>query len=101
MTSKENLALNLIYDWLGITPKPVRSFEEWEEIAGRIPKLEALHAYIDDRLRAWDQGEIAKYEICYFKAGDRYPHYEDFPTSISKSTIRSALVKSGLWELRP
>jgi hypothetical protein len=38
---------------------------------------------------------LAPYGICYFKAGDRYPWYEDFPTSLSREIVRTALLKMG------
>lgn len=79
--------------------RQVRSFDDWLDIAKRIPKLDALHSYINEQLRRSQGRGIAPYRICYFKGGDRYPWYEDFPTSLSKSTIRSALINSGFWEL--
>jgi hypothetical protein len=42
----------------------------------------------------------APYQICYFKNEDRYPWCADFPTSISIETVRTALKKSGMLELR-
>ena len=98
ITSKENIALNLIFEWMGES-RFNRTFSEYQELAARIPKLDALHAWINQRLKEMARLGMAPFQICYFKAGDRYPWYEDYPTSLSKATIRSALVKTGFWDL--
>jgi hypothetical protein len=98
-TSKEQIALDLIMEWLGES-RFNRSLDEYLSIARRLPKLEALHAYVNQRLAEIAKAEVAPFEICYCKSGDRYPWYEPFPTSLSKETVRSALVKSGFWALR-
>lgn len=98
MTSKENIALNFIFAWLNES-RYNRTHAEYLEIASRIPKLDALHAYVNGRLADWAKAGFAPYQICYFRAGDRSHWYEPFPTSLSKSTIRNALIKSGFWQL--
>jgi hypothetical protein len=98
-TSKENIALGLIFAWLGES-RLNRTYTEYVDIASRLPKLEALHAYVNERLREMADRGQSSYQICYFKAGDKYIWYEDFPTLLSRETIRTALIKSGMWQLR-
>lgn len=98
-TSKENIALNLIFGWLG-EPRINRTYDEYMDIASRLPKLEALHAYVNQRLREMVDAGYAPYEICYFKAGDRGHWYEKFPESLSMETIRTALIKCGMKQPR-
>jgi hypothetical protein len=93
-TSKENIALDLIFASLGET-RANRTDAEYMAIASRLPKLEALHQDVNKRLSEMAATGQAPYEICYFKAGDGYPWYEKFPTSLSMETIRTALIKSG------
>jgi hypothetical protein len=95
LTSKENIAVNLIYEWLGES-RTNRTYDEYMEIASRFPKLAACHAHVNERLREMAEAGFAPYQICYFKAGDRYPWYEDFPTSLSMETVRTALLKMGM-----
>jgi hypothetical protein len=94
LTSKENIVVNLIYAWLR-EPRFNRTYDEYMEIASRFPKVEACHAYVNERLREMAEAGFAPYQICYFKAGDLYPWYEDFPTSLSMETVRTALLKMG------
>lgn len=98
-TSKEQIALDLIMEWLGES-RFDRTMREYLSIARRLPKLEALHAWVNQRLEEIARTEAAPFEICYFKSGDRQHWYEPYPTSLSKETVRSALVKSGFWALR-
>jgi hypothetical protein len=98
-TSKENIALDLIFAWLGES-RYNRTFDEYREIARRLPKLEALHAYVNQRLRQMADVGYAPYQICYLKKGDRYHWYEQFPTSLSITTIRTALIRSGMAGLK-
>ena len=99
VTSKERIALIIISHWMGETFAN-RTSEEYVRIAGRLPKLDALHAYVNETLADMARRQVPVYEICYFRAGDRSIWYEEFPTSLSKETVRSALVKSGFWQLR-
>ncbi len=98
-TSKQNIALNLIFDWLGES-RYNRTDEEFAEIASRLPKLASLCAHVNEVLRKIGASGSAPYEICYFKAGDRYPWYEPFPKSLSVTTIRNALINSGMSQLK-
>jgi hypothetical protein len=93
LTSKENIVVNLIYEWLDES-RTNRTYDDYMEIASRFPKLAACHAYVNERLREMAEAEFAP--ICYFQAGDRYPWYEDFPTSLSVETVRTALLKMGM-----
>ena len=99
LTSMENIALNLIFEWLGES-RNNRSFKEYMEIAWRLPKLAALCAYVNQRLREIAAAGEAPYEICYFRKGDANVWYEPFPKSLSITTVRNALVKSGMMELK-
>jgi hypothetical protein len=98
-TPTENIALNLIFGWLKES-RINRSMDEYIAIARRLPKLEALHAYVNQRLRQFAEASYAPYEICTFKKGDQYYQYQKFPTSLSKETVRKALVKSGMRQLQ-
>lgn len=98
-TSKENIVLDRLFEWLGES-RINRTMEEYIAIALRVPKTEAVYAYVNQRLREMADAGYAPYQICYFKAKDRYPWYAPFPTSLSIETVRSALKKSGLLELR-
>jgi hypothetical protein len=88
LTSKENIVVILIYGWLGES-RLNRTYDEYMEIAARFPKVAA-------RLREMAADGFAPYQICYFKAGDWYPWYEEFPTSLSMETVRTALLKMGM-----
>jgi hypothetical protein len=94
LTSKENIVVNLIYAWLGES-RFSRTYDEYMKIASRFPKVAACHAYVNERLREMAEAGFAPYQICYFKTGDRYLWYEDFPTSLSMETVRTALLKMG------
>jgi len=95
LTSKENIVVNLVYGWLGES-RFNRTYAEYMEIASHFPKVAACHAYVNEQLRAMAEAGFAPYQICYFKADDRYPWYEDFPTSLSMETVRTALLKMEL-----
>ena len=99
MTSKESLALNLIFGSMGESPFN-RSMDDYLAIAARAPKLEALHADVNRALGNMAAAGYEPYEICYFKAGDRKVWYEKFPTSLSIETVRQAWIKSGMRELQ-
>jgi hypothetical protein len=98
-TSKENIALDLLFEWCGESQFN-RTYDEYMKIALKLSKLEACLAHVNQRLREMADAGIAPYQICYFKAGDRYPWYEDFPTSLSLETVRTALVKIGMRQER-
>jgi|SRR5437762_3341138 hypothetical protein len=95
LTSKENIVVDVIYAWLGEC-RFNRTYDEYMEIASRFPKVAACHAHVNQQLREMAEAGFAPYQICYFKAGDRYPWYEDFPISLSMETVRTALLKMGM-----
>lgn len=95
LTSKENIVASLVYEWLGES-RTNRTYAEYMEIASRFPKVAACHAYVNQRLREIaDSGNTLFEGICYFKAGDRYPWIEPFPTWLSREIVRTALIKMG------
>jgi hypothetical protein len=98
-TPKENIVLDLLFEWLRES-RFNRTMQEYIAIAARVPKTEAVHAYVNQRLREMATGGFAPYQICYFKAKDRHPWYAPFPTSLSIETVRTTLKKFGLPELR-
>jgi hypothetical protein len=99
LTSKENIVIELLFGWLR-EDRINRSMAEYIDIARRVPKITAVHAYVNERLGHMADQNYAPYSICYFKPGDRYPWYEQFPRSISIETVRKALTKFGIPELR-
>jgi hypothetical protein len=98
-TPKENIVLDLLFEWLHES-RFNRTMQEYIAIAARVPKTAAVHAYVNQRLREMAAGGHFPYEICYFKVKDRYHWYAPFPTSLSIETVRTALKKFGLAELR-
>lgn len=94
LTSKENIAVNLIYAWLGEV-RYNRTYDDYLSIAERFPKLAACHAYVNQRLQQMAEAGSVPYEICYFRAGDQSIWFEHFPTSLSMETVRTALLKMG------
>lgn len=93
-TAKENLAVSLAFASIGES-RYNRTYEEYMDIASRMPPLKALHADVNTLLGEINQAG-ALYQICHFKAGDGYIRYEDFPKSISIETLRSGLSKVGM-----
>lgn len=99
-TSKENIALDLIFESMGES-RINRTYAEYMAIASRLPMLEPLRQDVNNRLSEMAVAGDAPYEICYFKAGDQGRHrYDKFPTSLSIETIRTALIKSGMKQPR-
>ncbi|MGD9920369.1 MAG: hypothetical protein AB7V13_02835 [Pseudorhodoplanes sp.] len=99
-TSYENIALNLIFEWLGES-RYNRSSEEYGTIAARIPSLDACHAYVNQRLQEFKLNGTRPFDgICRFKAGDKIVRFEEFPESMSRETVRTALVVSGMSTLK-
>jgi hypothetical protein len=100
-TSVENIVLNLIFEWLGES-RFNRTNDEYMQIAACIPKLEACHAYVNQRLQEYAKSGNPPFgAICNFKAGQSNAWYKPFPTSISLETVRTALIVSGMREPRP
>jgi hypothetical protein len=94
LTSKKNICLKLISDWLGesfINRTP----EEYEAISARLPRIKVLGDVVNSELARIADAGAAPYKICYFQAGDKHVWYETFPERVSAEVIRSALVKTG------
>jgi hypothetical protein len=99
-TSTHNIVINLLYEWLGEC-RFNRSWDDYIAIARRVPKVDAVHCYVNQRLKEFqDSGSQPFDAICYFKPGDENLWYKPFPTSISRETVRVALERSGLLELK-
>lgn len=93
LTSSERIAINLIFEWLG-EQLYNRSLSEYIAIRNRLPKLDALVAYVNQRLREIAASGREPYKICYRKAGDQgIIRYEDFPRSLSREVVRTAVRK--------
>jgi len=99
-TSEENIAINLIFAAIGES-RYFRTREEYTRIAVGLPQLKELHGLVNDQLRAYAEAGYAPYEICYFRKGDRYIWYKEFPKSISMETVRTALRKFFPPDMRP
>src|SRR4051812_49639717 len=94
LTSKEEKVITLIFEWLGES-RINRTYNEYMAIAARIPKLEACVAHVNQRL-AEIAPKMLPFCICHFQAGDRSIRWAHFPRSVSKETVRTALIKSGM-----
>jgi hypothetical protein len=68
-TSKENIALDLIFEFLGES-RVNRRMDEYFEIESDLPTIEAAFVYVNGRLAEFANKGYAPYEICYFKTGD-------------------------------
>lgn len=105
LTAKEGLALDIVFGLFGQS-RFNRDIDDWGThykyvyVALNAPKLEAMHADVNIVLQRMAARGLAPFEICYFKAGDRIPWYEPFPTSLSRETVRKAWTKSGMRELQ-
>ena len=90
-TSLHNIVINLLYEWLGEF-RFNRACEDYVRIARKLPKVDALHAYVNQRLREFKASGKPPYDaICYFKPDDKGIWYKPFPISISRETVREAL----------
>jgi hypothetical protein len=95
LTSKENIVVNLIYEWLGES-RINRTYDEYMEIASRFPKLAACHAYVNQRLREMADAGNAPFDgICYFKVGDRYPWYEELSNLVIEGNCAHCVTQDG------
>jgi hypothetical protein len=94
-TSREILAVSLAFATLGES-RYNRSYEEYVDIATRLPPPKVLHADINKLLREMHKAGDALDKICHFKAGDGYIWYEKFPSSLSLKTLLNGLTKVGM-----
>ena len=95
LTASEELALCLISEWLGETFHN-RTMADYRAIALKMPKLDALHEHVSDRWQElWKNGFFERRLIYTVHQSDGHSYYSKYPRSISKETVRTALVKSG------
>jgi hypothetical protein len=99
-TSKENIVLNLVSDWLGESFIG-RTPAEYEAIKAKLPPIKVLEGWVNSALAQIAADGDAPYDICYFKAGDKHIWYEPFPKRLSIEVVRSALVKAGFRKKMP
>jgi hypothetical protein len=92
LTSKENIVINLLFESLN-ERRFNRSLQEYKAVAAQVPKVDAVFADVNERLGKMAKDCYSPYYICYFKAGDQYPWYANFPAQISRETVRTALKK--------
>ena len=94
LTASEDLALQLISEWLGESFRN-RTLEDYRAIADKMYKLDALHMYVSKRwAELWDIGYFDKTLILTIHPSDGHSYYTKYPRSISRETIRTALVRS-------
>jgi|SRR5665213_3237292 hypothetical protein len=98
-TPIENIVIDHLFEWLS-ERRENRSMAEYAAIARRVPKIDAVYAYVNERLRALKANGIQPYEICRFGPGSEKIVYEPYPVSVSRETVRKALKNFGLWRLR-
>lgn len=96
LTHIENIALDLVFEAVN-EERINRTAFDYLGIAVMLPPLDDLHHMVNQQLRQRIcSSSYSVREICRFKAGDRVIKYEPYPRSISRETIRSALVLSGM-----
>ena len=98
LTQIQCFALEMLFRRLGES-RLIRSSEDMVRKIELIPKsLKQVHHLINDERRSYSQtAEFEEREFCRFKAGDEIIRYEKYPASISRETIRQALLNSGWW----
>ena len=99
LTSFQNIALSLVFDVMGES-RYNRSYQEYMEIAARLPPLKELTYRVNERLTEFLKSRGERPEICRFKAGDQRVVYEPYPDTISYETVRAALNISGMRQER-
>ena len=105
LTPTEGIVLDIVFGMAGES-RFNREIDDWGTkykyifVASRAPKLSIMHTEVNDVLRAMAENGYAPFQICPFKRGDRYHYYKNFPTSVSRETVRRAWVKSGMHALQ-
>ena len=99
MSPSENLALGLIFQWLG-ERQVNRTSAEYAAIAKRLPKDEVLFVELNRLLKELHAKKLVPLQICDFRAHDLYVWYRPYPSSLSLTTIANALVKSGMRDMQ-
>ena len=92
LTSVENIVITILFHWLG-EDRNNRTFDEYMAIGCRVPKIEAVHAYVNEQLKRLAESGKQPYGICDFRTEDRRIWYRDFPRSVSREPVRTALHK--------
>jgi hypothetical protein len=102
-TLVQDIAVRLMFKVMG-EEQVNRTYEEYADIARRLPPLKTLHYLINECLKAEHaehaSGRSSLPQICRFKAGDQIIRFETYPENISYETIRAALVAYGFREPR-
>ncbi len=101
LTPAEEIVIDLVLEWLGES-RINRTADEYIAIAHRFPKIEAAHSHVNEQLKRIAAAG-APYEISDFRAGDIGDvsvRYRDFPKSVSRETVRTAMNKFGIFWLR-
>jgi hypothetical protein len=91
-TPGENIVIDLACEWIGES-RFNRSRDEYIVMRQKLPKLEAIHAYVVQRLKEIAETGTAPYQICRFRAGDKKIQYEPYPRRLSRETVRNAIKK--------
>lgn len=100
LTHVEDIALSLVFEVVG-EERINRTAFDCLGIAVMLPGLDELHHMVNQQLRQrLCSSAYSVRQICRFKADDRAIVYESYPKSISRETIRSALVFSGMRQVR-
>jgi hypothetical protein len=98
-TAIQDIALNLVFTVMG-ERRINRAQQEYAAIAARLPPLKVLTFKVNEKLRWLHErsacSEIPLPQICRFKAGDERYTYEDYPSQISRETLRAALEVAGM-----
>lgn len=98
-TPVENIAVRLIFACRR-EERYNRTYEDYMRIASELPCLKELHHQVNRLLKERLKLYGPPYEICRFKAGDKRIRFEPFPESISRETIRTALIAWGMRQPR-
>jgi hypothetical protein len=94
-TAYQRLVIKVLYEVLGVDPIN-RTPEEYRQIQARIPKhLKVVHGLINDYLKTHKITDFSCARFCRFDVGHRGVRFESYPTSISRETVRQALIVHG------
>ena len=101
LTQIQCFALEMLFRRLGETSTHTIVRRHGAKDRAYSESLKQAHHLINDELRSYSQtAEFKEREFCRFKAGDEIIRYEKYPASISRETIRQALLNSGWWPPR-
>ena len=94
-TPVQDIAMRLVFQFMG-ERRENRTYEEYMDIARRLPPLKQLHYHVNVLLQSEHDSGWPLPEICRFKAGDKIIRFEPYPRTISYETLRAALVNYGM-----